>query len=354
MKKKQNIITHGARARKGNSHGLWFIISLIFISPVFANQNETSSEPEPFYLMIRKPAEMNKGFKHESEHAAKPVRKYWLSTVEKDLNLEGYLMVPEGAEKELNIENNKDGYMISFNSPWGDGEQHGANNAYVVDKKVVNNTLYIRTAKWLAIHHSCGWGHGRKHEEKRHTALAFEKVPFEIVPQVLWDDKFHVRTKTGDTIKVYAYAYGKPVENAQITITTEHQWKKTMVADEKGGVQFQIIRDYYPKDWARFHRIHRSFMLFEAEYEVRQKGEYKGLSYDRIKMITTLPWKYSPALDDYASYKYGLIVGMLFFILTIGGVVFYRERRRKPFLELDFEKKVKEKQIREHIKNEKN
>ncbi|MDH5721117.1 MAG: hypothetical protein OEZ13_10975 [Spirochaetia bacterium] len=171
--------------------------------------------------------------------------------------------------------------------------------------------------------------------------MANEKVPFEIVPQVLWDDKFHIRTQTGDNIKLYAYSYGKPLENAEISVLSEQQWKKTMTADKEGGVEFQMIRDYYPKDWARFHRSHRSFMIFEAEYEVVENGEYQGQSYNRRKMITTMPWKYSPAQDDYASYSAGLTVGAVFFVLTIGGVLFYRERRRKPFLELDFEKKPK-------------
>ena len=341
-KKIQNILTHGARARKGNSRGLGFIICAVFISPLVANQDAKESELKPFYFSLTKPAEAGKEYKHESEHGAKPERKYWLTTTENDLKLEGFLMMPEGGEKEIKIESKpQEGYLVSFQSPWGDGEQHGANNVYVINKKVIDNVLYIRTAKWITIHHSCGWGHGRKYDEKRHTALSAEKVPFEIVPQVLWDDKFHVRTKTGDQLKVFAYAYGKPVQKAKISVISEHEWQKTMTANEDGSVEFQMIRDYYPRDWQRFHSSHRSFMFFQAEYESPEKGEYEGKPYDKIKMTTTLPWKYSPAQDDYASYSSGLTVGGIFFILTLGGVLFYRERRKKPFLEFDFEKKPK-------------
>ncbi|MDH5716196.1 MAG: DUF4198 domain-containing protein [Spirochaetia bacterium] len=328
MKKKQKkrIIAHGY------SRGL-IIISVIFIAPVFAENRE----PKSFHFSLTSPAEKKQ--KHESEHAAKPVRKYWLSTAEKDLNLEGYLLNPLGEEKELKIEKKEEGWLVSFNTPFKDSEDHGANNVYVVDKKVVDKTLYIRTAKWITVNHSCGWGHGHKHDKIRHSALSFEKIPFEIVPQVLWDDKFHIRTKTGDNLKVFVYSYGKPVENAKVTVVSEKDWQKTMITDENGGIEFQMIRDYYERNWERFHTSHRSRMIVEAEYEINESGNYEGELYNKIIMSTSMPWKYSPALEDYASYKSGLTVGGIFFILTLGGVLLYRERRRKPFLELDFEKK---------------
>jgi hypothetical protein len=195
---------------------------------------------------------------------------------------------------------------------------------------VRKSLLNVRTAKWLTIQHTCRWGHHLKHNKKRQTLLHSKKVPLEIVPAKLWDKNFHVRTMTGDIFKATVYHYGRPLAGAEVTVITGKGWTKKLKTDKNGMIDFQIIRDYYPKSWDLFKKHKNSRLVFLAEYVKPAQGKYKGKKFKKIKYTSTLSWRYMPAKADYSSYTSGLLIGTLFLLVSAGGVFYYRERRKVP------------------------
>ena len=272
----------------------------------------------------------------ESEHRPVPKRTYHLTEYRRLADVTAYVRRPDGSviEPELRLGVNP---TVSFPTPFGDGPVHGANNVYVVEQGVVNNVLVIRTAKWITMHHSCGWGHDGKFDETLINPQSFDTIPFEIVVEDLWDPNFHARVTSGDQLRIRVLSFGKPVPGAKVTLTTDKGWSKTVVSDKDGVASVQLIRDYYPSSWTEFHRTHRGKFLVTARYDAEQQGTYKGKSYERISYVSTHPWKYSPSQRDYSSYSYGLLVGTLAMIVSGVGVYAYRERRKRPYKGIVFD-----------------
>ena len=318
---------------------LSFLLTAVTGATAFYPATVRAEDLDPIHFSLAHPVNQHLENKHESEHRPVPVRQYWLSAFDIQSGLEGFVLFPDGKSQKATVKQVQSSWQVSFKTPRGDGPQHGIHSVYAVDKQVRDNVLYVRTAKWLTIHHSCGWGHGHKYSEERQTPAHLDAVPFEIVPPRLWDRNFHVRTKSGDQWLLKVLLNGKPVDNARVKVTTLEGWSKEMRTREDGTAQVQLIRDYYPKDWERFKRRRQNKLIVTAEYHINVQGEHEGKPYDRIQYSATLPWKYTPAEEDYSSYSSGLAVGGLSFLVTLIGVLFYRERRKKPLREVFFNEK---------------
>ena len=132
-------------------------------------------------------------------------------------------------------------------------------------------------------------------------------------------------------------SYGKPLVGAKVQLQTGEKWVKEVVTGKDGTASLQLIRDYYPAKWSDFQRTRRAEFLVTAFYEAEEQGVFKDLEYERLQYITTLPWHYSPARADYSSYGLGLIIGLLGFTFTGGGIFFYRERRKRPYKGISLE-----------------
>lgn len=271
----------------------------------------------------------------ESEHRPVPKRAYHLNTVRRLAQVKALVRRPDGSivEPELHLGVNPG---LTFPTPMGNGPLHGANNVYVVEKGIENNTLLIRTAKWITMHHSCGWGHDGKFNDMLTKPQGLDSIPLEIVMNKLWDTNFHASVTSGDNLIITVFSYGKPVHGATVKLSTDKGWSKEVTTDEAGKAKLQLIRDYYPDSWPEFHRTYRGKFLVTARYDAVQDGEYKNTHYDRISYITTLPWKYSPSSQDYSSYAFGLLVGSLSLTVSGVGVYAYRERRKKPYKRITF------------------
>ncbi|MDH3328206.1 MAG: hypothetical protein OEM01_03145 [Desulfobulbaceae bacterium] len=272
----------------------------------------------------------------ESEHRPVPKRTYHLNDLRRLAVVQAFVRRPDGSviKPELHLGVNPG---LSFNTPMGDGPVHGANSVYVVEQGVENNLLLVRTAKWITMHHNCGWGHDGKFDETKTNPQPLGSIPFEIVINKLWDPNFHASVTSGDKLIVTVLSYGKPVPGARVSLSTEKGWSKQIVTDENGRATLQLIRDYYPSSWTEFHRSYRGKFLVTAQYDVDQNGSYQDKPYKRISYITTLPWKYSPSRQDYSSYTYGLLIGTLSLTVSGIGVYAYRERRRKPYKRISFD-----------------
>ncbi len=312
---------------------LWVFPGGESLSGKTPHSSEPWESPEYLRLSLEKPGRDGRPARFESEHRAKPKRVYWLQQGDYRVKPEAFQMLPEGEEKKLDVEISEDGWSVTVPLATRGKKRdrvHGANNIYVTEKKVREDLLFLRTAKWITIQHTCRWGHDEKHNKIRQTPLFSEKVPLEIVPRKLWDGNFHVKTGTGDIFRAKVCRYGKPVPGAAVTVVSGTGWTKKLRTDEKGEISFQIIRDYYPKSWERFKRSKKSRLLILAEYTDSQNGEYSGKPFKGRKYTSTLSWRYSPAKEDYTSYSSGLLMGTLFLLLSAGGIFYYRERRKVP------------------------
>jgi hypothetical protein len=220
--------------------------------------------------------------------------------------------------------------VFSLKLPMDDGPLHGPNNIYVVDQQVKDGVLEVRTAKWLTIHHSCGWGHDYRNDPERLKANSLESVPLDIVVENLWDGNFHNALHSGDELAIHVLSYGKPVPGATVTITSEKGWTKRKRTDADGIARVQLIRDYYPATWQVFKRTELGKLALTAELTDEKASSYKGKAVGKTHYITSFSWKYTPASEDYNSYSYGLLIGSLGFLGSGFGVYQYRLKRRKP------------------------
>ena len=272
----------------------------------------------------------------ESEHRPVPMRKYHFTDHRRLAEVKAYVRRPDGkvVEPELHLGVNPG---LTFQTPMGEGPTHGAHNVYVVEQGVDDKTLTVRTAKWITMHHSCGWGHDGKFDKKLTTPQALETIPFEIVINNLWDPNFHASVTSGNKLEITVLSYGKPVPGAKVVVSTDKGWSKKMVTDQHGIASMQLIRDYYPVSWDKFHRTYRGKFLVTAQYDADQSGSFNDKSYERVSYISTLPWKYSPSRQDYSSYTYGLLIGALAMTVSGVGVYAYRERRKKPYKRISFD-----------------
>ena len=275
----------------------------------------------------------------ESEHRPAAKRTYYFNEHRRRAIIKAYVRRPSGkvVEPELVLGYNP---YVSFPTPFGDGPFHGPNSVYVVEQGVENNVLTIRCAKWVTMHHNCGWGHEGKFEKNLVTPQPLDLIPFEIVIDKLWDTNFHLSVASGDRLGITVLSYGKPVAGAVVTVSSEKGWSKRVVTDKKGKTTVQMIRDYYPPLWSSFKRAHRGEFLVTAQYDRDQQNNFRNEAYSRVHYIATHPWQYSPSSRDYASYSYGLGLGVLGLTVSGFGVYIYRERRRKPYKGISFDKQA--------------
>jgi len=274
---------------------------------------------------------------HESEHRPQPVRTYWLDTCQISDGAEAFVTRPEGAVEKLRMEREGHEVKVSVRTPMGNGPDHGANTVYLIDRSVEDGVLVIKTAKRLIIHHSCGWGHDHKFNAARQVMQPFAVAPLEIVAEHLWDYNFHSNVMSGDVISFRVLSYGKPASGALVTVESDRGWRKTITTDMDGKGSLQLVRDYYPESWQLFDRTKQGVLRLTARFSADEAGQYEGKTYERALMSSTFAWRYYPARQEYASVAYGLLIAFLSMALSGIGVFYYRERRKRPYREIEFD-----------------
>jgi len=265
----------------------------------------------------------------ESEHRPLPVRTYKILPEELLPDARAMLLQADGTAKDLAVETCHTN-VFSVKLPMADGPLHGPNNIYVIDEQVKDGVLEVRTAKWLTIHHSCGWGHDYRNDPERLKARILESAPLDIVMDDLWDGNFHNALHSGDELVIHVYSYGKPVAGATLSITSEKGWTKRTRTDAEGIARVQLIRDYYPSAWELFKRTELGKLAMTAEFTQEGTTDYGDEVVEKTHYLTSFSWKYVPASDDYNSYSYGLLIGSLGFLGSGLGVYQYRLKRKKP------------------------
>ena len=219
-----------------------------------------------------------------------------------------------------------DGYAeASFKMP-----VEGFYNLFMIGREVDNGVLNVTVAKSEVLKHSCREGHDgikEKMPPKQQNA-----VPIDIIRQRLPKEDFHTRLSSGDEIRYRILHYGEPLEGANVTVVTQHGWKKSIKSDADGFVSFQMIRDYYP-DWHEFKRRKTERFLLIAEHTESKDGTLESSAYESIRYKATVPGSYYPSARDYKSYVYGLLIGVFALFATGLSVYLYRRRRQKVYKE---------------------
>lgn len=256
--------------------------------------------------------------KFESNHSGKPFRQYFiLGKLEDDAK--AYMIQADGTETPLEIQRKGPVAMVNYKTGWGDGPYHGINQVYVTQERKEGGKILVETAKFLNIHHNCAWGHDHKHDADRWHLDVSRETSLDVTILPLWDGNFHIKSHSGDKIRVILSNFGKPVINGKVTVTTQEGWTKSLATDEKGEAEFTLIRDYYTSEWNLLKPHKSGMLLVEASFE-------EG---DKIHK-TSLPWRYTLTSQDYSSELLGsgiLAGGIL--ASALGAFWLRRPKRRR-------------------------
>lgn len=308
-----------------------------FIAPVWyayigsSEGGDILQKTEPLFLSERPPSghEGHGGRKtgnEHSEHRATPFKRFYLNNHDLSESARAFVLRPDGSIREARLNHDEGVWSVTFDTKPMDGTMDGIFNLYVIDNKIVNDTLFIRVAKLNVVNHSCGWGHKFKYDKERLRPKYLEQVPLEIIGYDLWDRNFHSRTASGDRVAFSVLHYGRPI-SADVRVITQSGWMKSCRTGNDGNGSFQIIRDYYPERWSEFNARKKSGFSLIAEYETDKKGLFGDRPYSRIKYICTFSWKAQTNRIEYTSYAYGLLIMTLFSIVSGIAVFIYRQKR---------------------------
>lgn len=220
---------------------------------------------------------------------------------------------------------------VTFEMP-----DNGYYNLFYIDKEIQDNTLYIKTAKYefMRFNHS----NDAVYDKEKMSAHSIKEAAFDIVRLREDDETFYHNLYSGENLRVQALLDGKPVEGADITLSTKTLWSKSIKTDKNGVAVFTLLEDYFP-EWNKFDKRHKSEFLLHASYTKEEKGALNNTPYEKIKYSATYPSYYYPGSSQYSSYAYGLSAAILAMIASGFAIFWYRSRRQKPFKEVHFSEK---------------
>jgi hypothetical protein len=239
------------------------------------------------------------------------------------------LLDVQGQQGVLEVDPHGGPYNVSFPMP-----DVGVYNVYFVQQAVDQETLNLTVAKAEVMRSA---GHAKvEGEEILMVPRTDARVPVEIIRERKDKEGLFGRINYGDTVTFQVLRQGKPVQNARVTFTSGQGWSNSQPTDEDGRASFVVVRDYFP-EWTEFDRRHRETFLVSASFPVEQGGEWKGSAYRNARYTATLAGAYYPSVNDYESYAWGLLVGLVGLLFTGTAVYLYRRRRVKPYQEVKFD-----------------
>lgn len=220
---------------------------------------------------------------------------------------------------------------ISFKMP-----DNGYYNLFYIDKKIQDNTLHVKTAKYefMRFNHS----NDAVYDKEKMAAHTIKETPFDIVRIREEDETFYHNLYSGENLRVQVLLDGKPLEGADITLRTKTLWSKSLKTDKDGVATFALIEDYFP-NWSDFNKRYKNEFLLTASYERDIHGDINGTKYEKIRYSATYPSLYHPNNSQYRSYAYGLSAAIVTIIVSGFAIYWYRARREKPFKEVSFNEK---------------
>ena len=220
---------------------------------------------------------------------------------------------------------------VSFKMP-----DNGYYNVFYIDKKIQDNTLHVKTAKYefMRFNHS----NDAVYDKEKMAAHTIKETPFDIVRIREEDETFYHNLYSGENLRVQVLLDGKPLERADITLRTKTLWSKSLKTDKDGVATFALIEDYFP-NWSDFDKRYKNEFLLTASYERDIHGDINGTKFEKIRYSATYPSFYHPNNSQYRSYAYGLSAAIVTIIVSGFAIYWYRARREKPFKEVSFNEK---------------
>lgn len=242
-----------------------------------------------------------------------------------------YLLDANLSTTQIAASKNPECKSVSFKMP-----DNGYYNLFFVEKKIYNDTLYVKTAKYefMRFNHS----NDAIYDKEKMAGHTIKETPFDIVRVRADDETFYHNLYSGEEIKVQVLLDGKPLEGADVKLSTKTLWQKSIKTDKNGVAAFTLIDDYFPK-WNEFNKRYKNEFLVSASYTKDIEGDLEGTKYEKIRYEATYPSYYLPNSSQYRSYAYGLSAAMLAIVVSGFGVYIYRSRRQKPFKEVSFNEK---------------
>jgi len=279
------------------------------------------------------------GHMHGGSRGRVPSKKVWTLFVDEkdklrcvnDIKAELYLLDANLETKELKQSRDRGCKSVSFKMP-----DNGYYNLFYTDKQVQSSTLYVNSAKYeyMRFNHS----NDAVYDETKMSAHSIKEVPFDILRLREEGETFYHRLYSGDNIRLKVVLNSKPIEGANITLSTKTGWSKTIKTDKNGIASFVLLQDYFP-EWNKFDRRHKNKFLLTATYAENISGEYLYEEYKNIKYSATYSAIYYPGESSYKSYAYGLLAATATAILSWYVIYWYRRRREVPFKEVRFNEK---------------
>ncbi len=248
--------------------------------------------------------------------------------LDKGTDYDIFLLSPKGKKEKIELIKGKTcfaGFELN---------EEGYYNAYLQIRKGMGDTLYINIAKAELLSHSCRNGH-HKNLEARPVRTYPEIVDFEVIRERKPHENYHYFTTSGDNETYKVLYLGKPVTDVKVTVNTEKGWSKSLFTDEKGEFSIQFIQDYF-SEWKELNKREIFYYMLRADHTVKKDISYKDKDYHYIHYTLTMSDGYHPSKTMYSSMVWALIVFVITLIVSIAGVFFYKERRKRPYKEIEF------------------
>lgn len=214
---------------------------------------------------------------------------------------------------------------------------NGYYNLFFNSSKIEENTLHYKSAKLEFLNGS----HGLTDVYEAHKSEPFiaEKNRIDLIRlRNKKEDSFFYIHSSGDLLRFKALLNNKPLANADIKVFINTGWTREFKTDKEGIVEFNIIKDYFPK-WSEFDKRHKEMMLISLSYTDDAEGVLDGVDYNKIKYTLTYPLSFYPNESEYKSYQDGLIIAVLTLLLASFVAYRFRRNRTKPFAEVRYDEK---------------
>lgn len=277
---------------------------------------------------------------HGGNPMAAPTQKVWLVYGENFGQnecvgkLDGELLLYDTFNKEKPVKSalQYNCAAYSFEMP-----HNGYYNLFFNSSKIEENTLHYKSAKLEFLNGS----HGLTDVYEAHKSEPFiaEKNRIDLIRlRNKKEDSFFYIHSSGDLLRFKALLNNKPLANAGIKVFINTGWTREFKTDKEGIVEFNIIKDYFPK-WSEFDKRHKEMMLISLSYTDDAEGVLDGVDYNKIKYTLTYPLSFYPNESEYKSYQDGLIIAVLTLLLASFVAYRFRRNRTKPFAEVRYDEK---------------
>lgn len=264
-----------------------------------------------------------------------------------------------------NLVQNEKSDSIRFEMP-----EEGFYNAFYTLKSVREDGLNIEIAKFESLKHSCKLGHN--YDRKWVQPNVWIESELDVIRLRLPHEDFHTRLRSGNNLKFKVLHLNQPVAGALVNLETQKGWSHSLITNQEGVVDFQIIQDNFPVDEddqksekpsaddkktsvavekdkesepqktsvskRGGHGDHQQDnYLLTVHFSQPDAGVFQGVPYKQIKYTMTMGGRYEPNIQVSQSKSLALIYASAGF-LTLGiGATVYRRRRIKPFKEAVFD-----------------